>query len=143
MSGLGGEKATLLTRLADRAPRPGAIAQFGLSSMVLLAGVHKLLDPGAWAVFVVPWLEPFILLSPTDFMLANGWLEVIFGLALLLDRYVAFASLVAAVSLTATVLYLGIVWATTGQFGDVVARDVGLAGLAWAVFVGELQQRAG
>jgi uncharacterized membrane protein YphA (DoxX/SURF4 family) len=142
MSRFVGDGAALLAGVADRAPRPGAIAQFGLGAMVLLAGVHKLLDPAAWTLYVVPWLEPFIVLSPTDFMLANGWLEVGFGLALLLDRYVAFASLVAAVSLTATVAYLAVVWATTGQFGDVIARDVGLAGLAWAVFVGELQQRA-
>lgn len=141
MSTLVGDRAALIARLADRAPRPGAIAQFGLGAMVLLAGVHKLLDPTAWTIYVAPWLEPFIVLSPTEFMLANGWLEIGFGLALLLDRYVASASLVAAVSLTATTLYLAVVWVLGGQFGDVVARDVGLAGLAWAVFIGELQRR--
>jgi uncharacterized membrane protein YphA (DoxX/SURF4 family) len=73
-------------------------------------------------------------------MLVNGWLEVAFGLALLLDRYTAFASFVAAVSLSATCLYLAVVWATAGLFGDVLARDVGLAGLAWAVFVGALRR---
>ena len=103
--------------------------------MVLAAGVHKLLDPVAWAVYVVPWLEPIVVLSPVDFMLLNGWLELAFGLALVLDRYTAFASLVAAGSLTATVGYLAIVWVTTGQFGDVLARDVGLAMLGWVVFV--------
>lgn len=141
MERLVGDRAAVLAQIADRAPRPGAIAQFGLGAMVLVAGVHKLLDPAAWTVYVVPWLEPFIVVSPTEFMLANGWLEIGFGLALLLDRYVTVSSLVAAVSLTATVLYLAVVWAGSGQFGDVVARDVGLAGLAWAVFVGELQRR--
>jgi uncharacterized membrane protein YphA (DoxX/SURF4 family) len=122
-----------------RAPDPAVIARLGLGAMVLLAGVHKLLDPGAWAVYVVPWLEPFILLSPVEFMLANGWLEVGFGLALLAGRYTAVAALVAAVSLTATIACLLVVWLTAGLFGDVLVRDVGLAALAWAVLVDALR----
>jgi len=122
----------------DRAPPPATIARLGLGAMVLSAGVHKLLDPGAWALYVRPWLEPFVLVSPVEFMLVNGWLELAFGLALLADRYTAVAALVAAVSLTATVLYLLVVWLTAGLFGDVLARDVGLAALAWAVLVESL-----
>jgi uncharacterized membrane protein YphA (DoxX/SURF4 family) len=125
----------LATPWVDRLPGPVTLARVGLGAMVLAAGVHKLLDPAAWAVYVVPWLEPFILLSPVEFMVLNGWLELAFGLALLLDRYTALASLVAAVSLTATVGYLLVVWVTSGAFGDVLARDVGLALLGWAVFV--------
>ena len=119
----------------ERAPDAATLARVGLGAMVLAAGVHKLLDPAAWAVYVVPWLEPFIVLSPVEFMLLNGWLELAFGLALVVDRYTAVSSLVAAVSLTATVGYLAIVWVGTGAFGDVIARDIGLAALAWAVFV--------
>jgi len=111
-----------------------------LGSMVLLAGVHKLLAPEAWAVYVTDWLEPWLVVSPVVFMLVNGVLEVGFGLALLADRYVAFASLVAAVSLTATVAYLLVVWVLSGRFGDVIARDVGLAALAWAVLVEALRE---
>jgi uncharacterized membrane protein YphA (DoxX/SURF4 family) len=118
-----------------RVPDAATIARVGLGAMVLAAGLHKLFDPAAWAVYVVPWLEPFVLLSPVEFMLLNGWLELAFGLALLADRYTAFASLVAAVSLTATIGYLTVVWVKAGRFGDVLARDVGLAMLAWAVFV--------
>ena len=47
---------------------------------------------------------------------------------------------VAAVSLTATCGYLAVVWATAGLFGDVLVRDVGLAGLAWAVPVEALRR---
>ena len=117
------------------APSPATLARLSLGLMVLAAGAHKLLDPGAWVVYVVDWLAPWIVVSPALFMLVNGYLEVGFGAALLLDRYTAFASLVAAVSLTATVGYLAVVFATQGVFGDVLARDVGLAGLGWAVFV--------
>ena len=121
--------------LAARAPSTVAIARLSLGLMVLAAGVHKLIDPGAWTVYVVDPLAPWLVVSPTVFMLANGYLEVGFGLALLVDRYTGVASLVAAVSLTATVCYLAVVYATLGAFGDVLARDVGLAGLAWVVFV--------
>jgi uncharacterized membrane protein YphA (DoxX/SURF4 family) len=127
--------------LVQRTPAPGAVARVGLGAMVLLAGVHKLLDPAAWTIYVVGWLEPALVVSPTTFVLANGWLELVFGLALLLDRYTLFAAFVAAVSLSVTVAYLAVVWLTTGQFGDVVARDVGLAALAWAVTVDAIRRR--
>jgi uncharacterized membrane protein YphA (DoxX/SURF4 family) len=126
--------------VVSRAPSTAAIARLSLGLMVLAAGVHKLLDPGAWAVYVVDWLAPWLVVSPTLFMLINGYLEVGFGLVLLADRYTAFASLVAAVSLTATVGYLALVFATQGAFGDVLARDVGLAGLGWVVFVESMRE---
>lgn len=128
--------------LVARGPPPATVARVSLGLAILAAGVHKLLDPGAWAVYVVGWLAPWLVVSPAAFMLVNGYLEVGFGLALLLDRYTAFASLVAAGSLTATVGYLALVFATQGAFGDVLARDVGLAGLAWAVFVESVRDRA-
>jgi uncharacterized membrane protein YphA (DoxX/SURF4 family) len=130
------------TEAASRAPSTATLARIGLGLMVLLAGVHKLLDPGAWALYVVEWLAPLLVVTPVEFMLLNGWLEVAFGLALLVDRYTAVAAAVAAVSLTATCGYLAIVWATAGRFGDVLARDVGLAGLAWAVLVESLREPA-
>lgn len=124
------------TRLAAR--NPATIARWALAAMLLAAGVHKLLDPLAWTVYVTDWLAPWLVVSPELFMLANGVLEVGFAALLFADRYPAFAALVAAVSLTATVAYLAVVWVTSGQFGDVLARDVGLAGLAWAVVVDAL-----
>lgn len=131
----------MVASVVERTPPPGEVARVGLGAMVLLAGVHKLLDPAAWTVYVVGWLEPVIVVSPTTFVLVNGWLELVFGLALVLDRYTLFAAFVAAASLSATVVYLAVVWLTTGQFGDVVARDVGLAALAWAVTVDALRRR--
>ena len=129
--------------VASQAPSTATIARLSLGLMVLAAGVHKLLDPGAWAVYVVDWLAPWLVVSPILFMLLNGYLEVGFGLLLLADRYTAFASLVAAVSLTVTVGYLALVFATQGAFGDVLARDVGLAGLGWVVFVDSMRSENG
>jgi uncharacterized membrane protein YphA (DoxX/SURF4 family) len=120
---------------ARRAPGPTHLSRLALGAMVLLAGVHKLVAPGAWVIYVVDWLAPWIVLSPVTFMLVNGVLEVVFGVALLADRQTAVAAGVAAVSLTATVGYLAVVWTLSGRFGDVLVRDVGLAGLAWAVVV--------
>ncbi|MFB6206689.1 MAG: DoxX family membrane protein [Haloglomus sp.] len=130
----------LAAPLVSRAPPTATLARVGLGLMILFAGVHKLLAPGAWAAYVVDWLEPLILLTPVEFMLLNGWLELAFGLAIIVDRYTAFAAAVAAISLTATVGYLAVVWVTAGRFGDVLARDVGLAALAWAVLVEALRR---
>jgi uncharacterized membrane protein YphA (DoxX/SURF4 family) len=127
-------------RLAARSPDPATLARWGLGAMLLAAGVHKLLDPAAWAVYVTDWLAPWLVVSPVTFMLVNGVLEVGFAALLFADRYTAFAALVASVSLAATIAYLAVVWATTGQFGDVIARDVGLVGLALAVLVDALRR---
>ncbi|MFB6270070.1 MAG: DoxX family membrane protein [Halobacterium sp.] len=125
---------------AARAPTPSTLARWALGAMLLAAGVHKLLDPVAWAAYVTDWLAPWLVVSPVTFMLANGVLEVAFAALLFADRYTAFAALVAAVSLAATIAYLTIVSASTGLYGDVIARDVGLAGLALAVLVDALRR---
>ena len=121
--------------LAPFADRGDAVARVGLGAMLVLAGVHKLLDPGAWALYVTDWLAPFLLVSPTLFMLINGVLEVGFGAALVADRWTTLAAAVAAVSLLATTGYLALVGATDGRFLDVMVRDVGLTALAWAVLL--------
>lgn len=126
------------SNIAASGPSPATLARWALGAMLVAAGAHKLVDPAAWTVYVTDWLAPWLVVSPTVFMVANGYLEIAFGAALLANRYAAFASFVAAVSLTATVGYLAVVWATAGEFGDVLARDVGLAGLAWAVLAEEL-----
>jgi uncharacterized membrane protein YphA (DoxX/SURF4 family) len=104
--------------------------------MILLAGIHKLLAPEAWTVYVTDWLAPWLVVSPTVFMLVNGVLEVGFGVAIAADRWMAVGAAVAAVSLSATVGYLAVVaLLENGLFVDVLVRDVGLAALAWAVLV--------
>jgi len=128
------------TALVERAPSSPTVARWGLGAMLVAAGAHKIVDPAGWTVYVTEWLAPLLVVSPTLFMLANGYLEVAFGAALLADRHVAFAALVASVSLAATTAYLAVVYATTGTFGDVVARDVGLTALALVVLVDALDR---
>jgi len=139
-----GRSASRLTAaaaaLADRSPPPSTLARVGLGAMVFLAGVHKLAAPAAWTQYVTDWLAPWLVVSPTVFMLVNGVLEVGFGAAVVADRWTAFAAGVAAVSLSATVAYLAVVAVVAdGLFLDVLVRDVGLAGLAWAVMVDALR----
>jgi uncharacterized membrane protein YphA (DoxX/SURF4 family) len=124
--------------VARTGPRPATLARWGFGATLVAAGAHKLVDPTTWTVYVTDWLAPLLVVSPATFMLANGYLEVAFGGALLADRYTTVASSVAAVSLAATTIYLLVVWATTGAFGDVVARDVGLTALAVVVLVDAL-----
>jgi len=123
---------------AEVAPAPATLARWGLGLMLAAAGAHKLLDPAGWTVYVADWLAPWLVVSPRDFMLLNGWLELGFAALLLADRWTWLAALVAAVSLAVTTAYLAVVWVDTGAFGDVVARDVGLTGLALAVLVDAL-----
>lgn len=119
-----------------RIPTATVIARVGLGGTLLLLGVHKLLAPGAWVVYVTGWLAPWLVVQPTTFMLANGVIEVVFGGALIADRYTGLVAGVTALSLVATAVYLGFVATTTaGQFGDVALRDLGLAVLAVVVTV--------
>lgn len=124
-----------LIAVADTA----TVARLGLGVMLVLAGLHKLLAPGAWAVYVTDWLRPWLVVSPRLFMLANGPPEVLVGGLLLADRYVAPATAVAAVSLPATVAYLALVGLADGLFVNVLIRDVGLSALAWVVLLDALR----
>jgi hypothetical protein len=100
--------------------------------------VHKLLAPEVWAAYVTDWLTPWLLVSPRLFMLLNGPPEILVGGLLLVDRYVAPATAVAAVSLPATVAYFALVAITNGIFVDILIRDVGLTALAWVVLLDAL-----
>jgi uncharacterized membrane protein YphA (DoxX/SURF4 family) len=126
--------------LARRGPAPMAVARVGLGAMLLTAGVHKLLAPAVWATYAVDWLAPLLVVSPRTFMLLNGPAELVVGAALVADRWTAPAAAIAAVSLTATAGYLAVVLLTQGLFGDVLARDVGLAALAWTVMLDRLRR---
>lgn len=133
-----------LDELLDRFERHGASApaiyRVGLGLAIALAGVHKLIDSGAWTVYVADWLAPFLLVSPRTWMVANGVVELGFGALLLIDRYTAAAAAVVALSLAGTVCYLAVVAVTDGRFVDVLIRDVGLTALAIGVFVGSYRR---
>lgn len=112
------------------------LARVGLGLVILLAGIHKLLAPEAWAVYVVSPFDRLLPVTPVEFMLLNGVLEPPFALALLVDRYTVFAAGFVTLSLVATVAYLSVAaFLTGGAFVDVIVRDVGLAALAASVTI--------
>lgn len=111
------------------------LLRIGLGLVVLLAGLHKLVAPGDWAVFVVPPFDVVLPTTPRQFMLANGVLELPFGAALLADRYTTLAAATVALSLAATVGYLAVASALGGTFVDELIRDIGLVALATGVTI--------
>ena len=111
-----------------------ALARVGLGVVILLAGLHKLVAPEAWAVYVVPPFDRLLPMTPVAFMLLNGVLEPPFALALLFDRYTTIAAAFVTLSLVVTVGYLAVAALLTGgACVDVIVRDVGLAALAASV----------
>lgn len=78
-------------------------------------------------------------------MILNGFLEIGFGLALIIGWWTLGAVTVILLSLVGTVVYLSIVAVLRGGlFLDILIRDVGLTALAATVFLhhlGELQGR--
>lgn len=126
-------RASATASLASLDRHAPAVARVGLGLVVLLAGVHKLLDPAAWAVYVTPWLADRLPMTPVEFMLLNGVLEPPFAVGLLLDRYTVAVGAFVTLSLAATVVYLAVAALTTGLFVDVLVRDVGLVALGTTV----------
>lgn len=118
-----------------RGPEPATVARVGLGLTILLAGVHKLVAPGAWAGYVVGWAEPLVVVSPRTFMWLNGPPEVLVGGLLLANRWAMLAATVVAVSLAGTLAYLGLAALSGTVFATAMVRDVGLLGLAVSVLV--------
>lgn len=130
------DRTTVLTPLARAEHLADPLSRIGLGVVILLAGVHKLLAPEAWAVYLVPPFDRLVIVSPVQFMLLNGVLEPPFALALILDRYTTFAAAFVTVSLSVTIVYLAIAAVLTdGAFVDVLIRDIGLAALAGSVTI--------
>lgn len=115
------------THYADDAGR------IGLGLVILLAGLHKFVDPGAWSVYAAPWFAaiwPF----PMDLtMVLFGVTEVPVGLALLFDWYTTLAAAIVAVSMLGVIFDLATIAVVSGRFVDVIVRDLGLFVLAVVV----------
>ena len=131
---LGAARARYRDRVA-RGPDPATVARVALGATILLAGLHKLVAPGAWAGYVVGWAEPLVVVSPRTFMWLNGPPEVLVGGLLLVDRYTTLGASVVAASLAGTLTYLGLAALSGAVFATAMVRDVGLLGLAVSVLV--------
>lgn len=109
-------------------------ARLSLGMVLLWFGLHELVQPSLWTGYV-----PVI--SQTShvalaMVLLHGWLLSVLGAALILGVAPQLAAGVSALLLLEIVLSLSL----TGGVSDIVARDVGVFGLAVAVFASDRQK---
>lgn len=114
----------------------GAALRGGLGLTIFLAGVHKVVAPGAWHAYLAPpiaevWPTAILPLDPTFVLF--GVSEVVVGLLLLADWHTPTVAMVTALSLVGVVANLGIGVAVGEAFVAVLIRDIGLVGLALGV----------
>jgi len=114
----------------------GPALRGGLGVVILLAGAHKLVAPGAWhaylaPLFADPWPTALLPLDPTFVLF--GVSEVLFGLLLLADWHTPTVATLTALSLLGVVLNLVVGVAQGRPHADVLVRDVGLTLLAFGV----------
>ncbi|MFB6242201.1 MAG: DoxX family membrane protein [Candidatus Nanosalina sp.] len=105
----------------------------GLGGMIVLSGIHKLLNPAVWASYIAPVFAEVmgkIGMAPSLFMQFNGVFELLFGTAILFDRYTTLSSSLVTLSLAAIVVNLGV--AGLG-YTDIIIRDLGLLMLSLGV----------
>lgn len=114
----------------DLAP---AVLRIGLGVVILGAGLHKLVAPGAWAVYLAPLFAERWPVGLDLTMVVFGVTEIPVGVALLADRWTTLAAAIVAVSMVGTLGNLAVAWVQTGQFGDTIVRDFGLLVLATGV----------
>lgn len=126
-------------RLAVHGDLAPAALRVGLGVVILLAGLHKLVAPGAWAVYLAPAFAAVWPVSVESSMVVFGLTELPVGLALLADRYAALAAAVVAVSMLGVLVDLTVAVAQTGRYADVLVRDLAVTALA----VGVALQSAG
>ena len=110
------------------------VARLALGLVLLWFGLHELLQPSLWTGYVpaISQTSAFAL----GMVLLHGWVLVLLGAALVLGIAPRLAAAVSALLLLEIVLSLSF----TGGVSDIVARDLGVFGLAVAVFASERQR---
>lgn len=105
------------------------IIRLGMASVLLWFGLQQLLDGAVWTSYVP---ESFIMMTgilATTIVVANGIIEVAFGLLLFLGLFTRVAALLMALHLAGIAISLG--------YNAVAIRDLGLgAALFGLVFTG-------
>lgn len=134
----------------------------GLGATIILAGLHKFVNPVAWTSYMAPLVEQLLAslgLSAELFMMMNAVFEIVFGLVLILGFRTALAAGLVTLSLTGIVVNLLIVnadvfalsnlsllFTAPGEFfasvvfADILIRDIGLVFLAAGVTLQELRE---
>jgi hypothetical protein len=127
---LGGSAAVVQVA---RAWAPTA-ARLALGLVLLWFGLHELLQPSLWTGYV-PVISQTSHLA-LAMVLFHGWLLSVLAAALILGVAPQLSAGVSALLLLEIVLSLSL----TGGLSDIVVRDVGVFGLAVAVFASDPQK---
>lgn len=110
------------------------VARVVLGVVLLWFGLHELLQPSLWTGYV-PAISSTSQLA-LGMVLFHGWLLAIAGVALVLGIATRLVAAFSALLLIEIVLSLTL----TGGLSDIVLRDLGVFGLAVAVFAGGRQR---
>ncbi|HVB14238.1 MAG TPA: hypothetical protein VNH38_05715 [Candidatus Dormibacteraeota bacterium] len=109
-------------------------ARFSLALVLLWFGLHELVQPSLWTGYI-PIISQTSHLA-LAMVLLHGWVLSVLGVALILGIAPQLAAGVSALLLLEIVLSLSL----TGGVSDIVARDLGVFGLAVAVFASDRQK---
>jgi len=109
-------------------------ARVSLGLVLLWFGMHELIQPSQWTGYV-PVISQTSHLA-LALVLMHGWLLSVLGVALMLGVAAQLAAAVSALMLLEIVVALSF----TGGVSDIVARDLGVFGLAVAVFSSDGQK---
>ncbi len=120
--------AQVMDRIQPWAP---AVARVALGLVLLWFGIHELIQPSLWTGYVpaIPSTSHLAL----ALVLAHGWALSVLGVALCLGVATRLAAVLSALALLEIVISLSI----TGGVTDIVARDLGVFGLAVAVLASD------
>src|SRR3989344_3209709 len=66
-------------------PNPLHIVRVGIAITFIWIGLLILDDPISWAGFIRPWMERFLITSPEQTMVFNGWFDIGIGALLLIS----------------------------------------------------------
>lgn len=112
-----------------------AVLRIGLGIVILLAGLHKLVEPAVWVPYLAPLFAVHWPISTELTMVLFGSSELPVGIALIIDRYTSIAAAIVAISMIGTVFNLFIAILQTGQFIDILIRDIAVLVLAIGVTI--------
>jgi uncharacterized membrane protein len=101
-----------------------SILRYGFAAVFLWFGIMEIFNPGAWVGFIPKWITAF---SAHSFVLVNGAVEIIFGVALAFDFYVSIVATLLALHLLLIIIEVGL--------GAIGIRDVGLMFALFALAV--------
>lgn len=109
------------------------VFRIGLGIVILLAGAHKFVSPGVWTQYFAPWFEalwPTALISLDILTLAEGVFEILLGTALIASLYTTLIAGIWTLIMATIVINLMTAAVMTGEFVDILIRDLGLFTLA-------------